>query len=80
LLSGLKHIYVSGSGKVFHNMGVLNGMSPNNSPGTTLPIYQALLQGMVTTPLHNRSEDSVIVAYGMSSLHPSLKNVTTPEA
>ena len=66
------------SGKVFHNMGTLNGMSPNDSPGTTLPIYQALLQGMVTTPLDNRSEDSVIVSCCMSSLHPFLKNVTTP--
>ena len=73
LPSGLKHIHVSESGKRFHDMGALNGISPDESPRAALPICQALLQGMVTTPLCNRGEDSVVVFCCMSSLHFSLR-------
>jgi hypothetical protein len=49
-------------------------MSLDDLTGTTLAICQALLQGMVTTPLRNRREEAVVISCGASSLHPSLPN------
>jgi hypothetical protein len=60
LSSGLKHIHMSGSGELLHYVGALNGVRLNYSTGTALVICQTLLQRIVTTPLHERSEHSVV--------------------
>jgi hypothetical protein len=75
---GLKHIHMAGSGEVLYEVGALNGVSLDYSTGTALIICQTLLHRIVTAPLHERSEDSVVAYCCMSRLHFSLKNVTVP--